>query len=92
MQLDDRVIIALGAKLDTVQDKLRLEKSREEKEAFMRVEYPDVYVIALKEMKRHDERMEFCRISIDHYTIYCLEGLQPKIEKMRKKGRLARGK
>ena len=43
-------------------------------------------------MKRNSERLEFCRNSIDYYTIYCLEGLQPLIERKRKERQLVKGK
>ena len=64
---------------------------KDEREDHLKKEFPEVYCKALKQMKRYEEHKEFCRESVDHYTIYCLDYLEPMLENLRKQGKLKKG-
>lgn len=72
--------------LRNVLSKIRSESEREE---YLKKGFFQLYCNALKDMGRYEE---YYYESVDNYTFYILDYLQPKLEELRRNGKLKKGK
>ena len=75
--------VSKGFSAEEVLKKIKEKHTNSEREDFVKTTYPSIYLVALKQMGRHEERKQFCRDSVDYYTQYIVEYLEPMLIEMR---------
>ena len=71
---------------------------KDEREDYLKIKWPGVYVCMLKAMGRDDERREFMnqckrhRMTVNNFTLYTLGYLNPWLESLNEDGKLVSGK
>ncbi len=77
--------------LETLYDTLAKMTSHEKREAYLKEESQGDYAAVLKLMGRYEDRKQFCKESIEYYTIYIVDYFEPWLDELRSQGKLKMG-